>query len=94
MVDQDPPPRILTIQNRKGLHARASAKLVQLAASFTAEITVARDGARVVGTSIMGLLMLAAAPGCTIEVAARGPDAVAALDAIQRLVDAKFDESE
>ena len=86
--------RILTIKNRKGLHARASAKLVQLAATFKSQITVARDGTKVVGTSIMGLLMLAAAPGCTIEVEAKGPDARQALDAIERLVDARFDEAE
>jgi phosphocarrier protein len=84
----------LTIVNRKGLHARASAKLVQVAASFQAEITVARDGVTVVGTSIMGLLMLAAAPGCVIDVAASGPDAVAALDAIEQLVANRFGESE
>ena len=86
--------RILTIRNRKGLHARASAKLVQLAATFKSEITVARDGTKVIGTSIMGLLMLAAAPGCTIEVSAKGADAREALDAIERLVEARFDESE
>jgi phosphocarrier protein len=84
----------LTIKNRKGLHARASAKMVQLAASFQSEITVSRDGVRVVGTSIMGLLMLAAAPGCVIEVSATGPDATAALDAIEALVNNRFDESE
>ncbi len=93
-MTDSPPPRQLTIVNRKGLHARASAKLVQVAASFQAEITVARDGVTVVGTSIMGLLMLAAAPGCIIDVAASGPDAVAALDAIEQLVANRFGESE
>lgn len=89
-----PPPRLMMIKNRKGLHARASAKLVQLAASFKSEITVSRDGVSVVGTSIMGLLMLAAAPGCIIEVAASGEDAILALDAIEALVANRFDESE
>ncbi len=89
-----PPPRLMTIRNKKGLHARASAKLVQLAASFSSEITVSREGVSVVGTSIMGLLMLAAAPGCVIEVAAKGADAIAALDAIEALVANRFDESE
>ncbi len=93
-MTDSPSPRQLTIVNRKGLHARASAKLVQVAASFQAEITVARDGVTVVGTSIMGLLMLAAAPGCIIEVAATGPDALAALDAIEQLVANRFGESE
>ena len=86
--------RILTIKNRKGLHARASAKLVQVASSYKSEITVARDGTKVVGTSIMGLLTLAAAPGCAIEVSAKGPDAREALDAIERLIEARFDEAE
>ena len=86
--------RILTIKNRKGLHAWASAKLVQVASRYKSEITVARDGTKVVGTSIMGLLTLAAAPGCTIEVSAEGSDARAALDAIERLIDARFDEAE
>ena len=91
---QAPDPRMLTIINRKGLHARASAKLVQVAASFQSEITIAKDGVRVVGTSIMGLLMLAAAPGCVIEASAIGSDAVQALDAIEALVKDRFGESE
>jgi len=87
-----PAPRRLTIRNKKGLHARASAKMVQLAASFDAEVTVSREGVSVVGTSIMGLLMLAAAPGAVIDVAATGPQAEAALAAIADLVDRLFDE--
>jgi len=82
------------IRNRKGLHARASSKLVQVAAAYQAEVTVTREGVSVVGTSIMGLLMLAAAPGCTIDVAATGPQAPAVLDAIEALVADRFGESE
>ena len=89
-----PPPRLMTIRNKKGLHARASAKLVQLAASFSSEITVSREGVSVVGTSIMGLLMLAAAPGSVIIASAIGPDAAQALDAIEALVKDRFGESE
>lgn len=65
--------RRVVICNAKGLHARASAKFVQLAEQFDAEIAVRRDGAAVGGTSIMGLLMLAASQGCEIELAAQGP---------------------
>ena len=84
--------RVVTILNKRGLHARAAAKFVKLAATFTSEIRVTKDGETVSGRSIMGLMMLAAAPGCTIRVTASGDDAAAAMGAIVRLVEAKFDE--
>jgi len=86
--------RHLTIVNRRGLHARASAKFVKLAESFNAEVRVIKDGQTVGGTSIMGLMTLAAAPGCCISVEADGPEAEAALDAIAALVAAGFDEED
>lgn len=89
----DVKPRIeLTIRNKKGLHARASAKFVQCAEKFEAEIRVTRDGQTVGGTSIMGLMMLAAGQGTTILVEAAGPDAAAALAAITALVEDRFGE--
>jgi phosphocarrier protein HPr len=84
--------RDMPIVNQRGLHARASAKFVQLASSFDADITVERDGTKVGGTSIMGLMMLAASPGCGIRVTARGPDAAAAIEAIEALVASRFGE--
>ncbi len=84
--------RRLPIVNRRGLHARASARFVQTAESFDARITVSKDGTSVGGTSIMGLMMLAASPGCSITVAAAGPDAEAALDALEKLVADRFGE--
>ncbi|ALN71085.1 hypothetical protein M673_00090 [Aureimonas sp. AU20] len=84
--------RTLTIVNRKGLHARASAKFVQLAESFDAEITIARDGMTVGGQSIMGLMMLAAGQGTTIDVSAEGREAEAAMQAIADLVANRFGE--
>src|SRR5690606_32244251 len=86
--------RDLVICNRKGLHARAAAKFVQCADQFESIITVSKDGQTVGGTSIMGLMMLAAAPGTTIRVSACGPDAPAALGAIQALVEGQFGEGE
>lgn len=88
-----PPPRTLTIVNRRGLHARASARFVQTAEEFDAELTISRDGLTVGGQSIMGLMMLAASQGSVIEVAARGPEAEAALDAIEALVAGRFGET-
>lgn len=87
-----PEPRQLTIQNKKGLHARAAAKFVSVAGSFEASIGVERNGQNVSGRSIMGLMMLAASPGTSILVSAEGVDATQALDAIQELVDNKFEE--
>jgi phosphocarrier protein len=84
--------RELPIVNRRGLHARASAKFVQLASGFDADISVEKDGIRVGGTSIMGLMMLAASPGCCILVTARGPEADAAMAALEALVASRFGE--
>jgi phosphocarrier protein HPr len=86
--------RDLVIVNQKGLHARASARLVECAGRFDAHVSVSRDGMTVSGTSIMGLLMLAAAPGSTIHVEATGRQAETALDAIADLVARGFDEGE
>jgi len=90
----DMPNRELEIVNKRGLHARASAKFVKCAEKFDAEITVSKDGQTVPGTSIMGLMMLAAAPGCSIIVTASGDEAAEALDALSTLVANKFDEGE
>ena len=84
--------RTVTIVNKRGLHARAAAKFVQQAAQFDARITVAKDGTVVSGCSIMGLMMLAAAPGCDIELRATGFEADAAVAALSALIGAKFDE--
>ena len=84
--------RELLIINKRGLHARASAKFVQMVEKFEAEVWVTRGGETVGGTSIMGLMMLSAAPGTTILVSAKGPEAQAALDAITALVAGKFNE--
>jgi phosphocarrier protein HPr len=84
--------RELTIVNKRGLHARAAAKFVKLTETFTADVLVSKDGETVSGTSIMGLMMLGAAPGCRIYVAAEGADAEPALDAIERLVADRFHE--
>jgi len=84
--------RELAIVNQRGLHARASAKFVKCAEGFDADISVSRDGQTVPATSIMGLMMLAAAMGTTVFVEASGPEAAAALDALEALVAAKFDE--
>lgn len=80
------------IVNQRGLHARASAKFVQMAASFDARVEVEKDGMTVDGTSIMGLMMLAAAPGCCITVRVTGPQADEALLALGRLVAGRFGE--
>ncbi|MDF1793749.1 MAG: HPr family phosphocarrier protein [Thalassobaculaceae bacterium] len=84
--------RKLLITNKRGLHARAAAKFVKCAGNFDAEIDVEKDGQTVSGRSIMGLMMLAAAPGCSILVRTSGSDAGAAMDAIAHLVESKFDE--
>jgi phosphocarrier protein HPr len=80
------------IVNKKGLHARASAKLVEAAARFSSQITVTKDGQTVDARSIMGLMMLAASLGSEIEIVAEGPDAEDAMTAILALIDAKFGE--
>lgn len=84
--------RTVEIVNERGLHARASAKFVKLAASFDAEIQVSRDGSTVDARSIMGLMMLAAGIGSTIEISAEGAEAEAALEALCALVANRFDE--
>jgi phosphocarrier protein len=82
----------VTILNKRGLHARASAKFVECAGQFDAQILVAREGMSVNGTSIMGLMMLAAHPGSQIEISVTGHEAKAALASIVALIEAKFDE--
>ncbi|MEO0501090.1 MAG: HPr family phosphocarrier protein [Pseudomonadota bacterium] len=84
--------RPVTIRNRRGLHARASAKLVTLADGFQAGVIVDKDGTTASGRSIMSLMMLAAGPGDTILVRAEGPDAEDAVAAIAELVESKFGE--
>lgn len=82
------------IINKRGLHARASAKFVKTASAFEAEVRVSKDGAEVDARSIMGLMMLAAGPGCCIDIAAEGAEADAALAALVALVANRFDEDE
>jgi len=94
-----PPPdgalvRDLPIVNRKGLHARASAKFVQTVERYDAEVTVTRGGETVGGRSIMGLLTLGAAQGTSIRVTAEGPEAQAAMDGIAALLADRFGEDE
>jgi phosphocarrier protein len=84
--------RELPIENERGLHARASAKFVKCAESFDATVTVSKDGQSVPGTSIMGLMMLAASKGTSVTVEVSGPQADAAMIALETLVAAKFDE--
>ncbi|WP_028996844.1 HPr family phosphocarrier protein [Azohydromonas australica] len=84
----------LTISNKLGLHARASAKLTKLAASFKSEIFLSRNGRRVNAKSIMGVMMLAAGLGAEIELEVEGPDEQAAAEALRALVDDKFGEGQ
>jgi phosphocarrier protein len=86
--------REIPIINKRGLHARASAKFVKMVEGFDAEITVTRGGESVGGNSIMGLMMLSAGPGTTITVSATGTDAEAAVAALAALVGSKFNEEE
>lgn len=88
----EPITRDLLIVNQRGLHARASAKFVRLVGSFQADVQVEKDGISVGGTSIMGLMMLAASPGCHIKVTATGPDAEAAMSALEALIAERFGE--
>ena len=85
--------RTVLITNKRGLHARASAKFVTMASGAGARVEVEKDGSKVVGTSIMGLMMLAAAPGCEIEIAVTGREAASALAALSKLVSDGFDET-
>jgi phosphocarrier protein HPr len=84
----------VTISNKKGLHALASAQFVRCASAFNAEIRVTREGHTVGGTSIMGLMMLAAGQGHTILIETEGPDARAAIEALIALVESRFGEDE
>ena len=86
--------RTVLIVNKRGLHARASAKLVTLASSQPVSLMVEKDGSSVTATSIMGLMMLGAAMGDSITISAEGDDAAVAVDAIAELVETKFGESE
>ncbi len=86
--------RVLEICNKKGLHARASAKFVQTVEKFDADVKVKRGHETVGGTSIMGLMMLAAGPGTTITVEASGREAAEVLDALAALVSGRFTEEE
>ena len=84
--------RELQIINKRGLHARASAKFVQMVEKFNAEVWVTRGSETVGGTSIMGLMMLAAGPGTMVKVSAIGPEAQQAVDALAALIADKFNE--
>jgi phosphocarrier protein HPr len=86
--------RTVEIVNKRGLHARASAKFVKLAAGFDAEVKVSKDGQTVDARSIMGLMMLAAGPGCCVEIEAEGAQAEEAVSALADLVAGKFEEGE
>ncbi|MEY3271305.1 MAG: sugar transport system phosphocarrier protein HPr, PtsH [Pseudomonadota bacterium] len=84
----------ITISNKLGLHARASAKLTKLAGSFRSEIHLSRNGRRVNAKSIMGVMMLAAGLGASIELEADGPDEAEAMAALRALIDGRFGEEE
>jgi phosphocarrier protein len=86
--------KTLTIQNKKGLHARASARFVQTVEEFDVKVIVSKDDTNVGGTSIMGLMMLAASQGSQIEVSTAGPDAKQAMLAIEALIADKFGEKD
>jgi phosphocarrier protein HPr len=86
--------RVLNIVNSRGLHARASAKFVQTVEKYDAEVTVTRGGESVGGTSIMGLMMLAAGPGTSITIEACGPQAPEVLTALETLVNGRFGEQD
>ncbi len=84
--------REILIINKRGLHARASAKFVQTVENFDASVTVSKDGMTVGGTSIMGLMMLAASPGSSVLISASGNQAAQALDALDALIQNRFGE--
>ncbi len=86
--------REFEIINKRGLHARASAKFVTTVSSFDADVKVEKDGMKVGGDSIMGLMMLAASPGCCITVTASGAEAQAVLEALAVMIADKFGEGE
>jgi len=84
----------ITISNKLGLHARASAKLTKLAGSFQSEVAISRNDRRVNAKSIMGVMMLAAGIGSAVEIEIDGPDEQAAMDAITALINDKFGEGQ
>ncbi len=86
--------RQVEIINKRGLHARASAKFVKAASGFDAEVRVSKDGQTVDARSIMGLMMLAAGTGCFIEIEAEGPEAEPAIETLVALINNRFDEGE
>ena len=86
--------RTVTISNKLGLHARASAKLTQSASKFESAVWISRNGRRVNAKSIMGVMMLAAGLGSTIELETDGPDEATAIDTIEALFRDKFGEGE
>ena len=86
--------REIEISNKLGLHARASAKLTQMAGQFTAEVWIARDGRKVNAKSIMGVMMLAAAKGSVVVIETDGPDEAQAMSALVGLINDKFGEGE
>ena len=92
--DQPVLSRIVTITNKRGLHARAAARFVTLAEQFGASVDVLKDGQSVPARSIMGLMMLGAGKGSEIELRAEGWDAKEALDALAALVEANFGEQD
>jgi phosphocarrier protein HPr len=85
---------LITINNKLGLHARASAKLTKLAGGFRSEVHLSRNGRRVNAKSIMGVMMLAAGLGSEIELETEGDDEAAAMDALRALIESKFGEGE
>jgi phosphocarrier protein HPr len=87
------PERTVLIVNKAGLHARPAAEIVKLAAKYASDITVVREDLEVNGKSIMGVMMLAAECGSTLQLKAEGPDASEALDALSKLFESKFGES-
>ena len=84
----------ITISNKRGLHARASAKLTKLAGGFKSDIHLARNGRRVNAKSIMGVMMLAAGMGATVDIDVEGPDEIEAMAALRALIDSRFGEGE
>jgi phosphocarrier protein len=94
ILQADAVTRDFTICNMRGLHARASAKFVQCAESFDAVVTVCKDGQCVGGTSIMGLMMLSAAKGSSVQISATGPEAETAINALEKLICERFGEDE
>jgi len=84
--------RMVTIRNRAGMHARPAALLVKTASSFASQISIEKDSERVNGKSIMGVITLGATYNTPLKIIADGPDEVAALDALQKLFDCRFEE--